>query len=177
PLGDPCYAPGWGTGQPAMNGRALMTRRVVCLAVILMAGAVAGCGKTPPPFTEVSGVVLLDGQPLPRARVEFQPELSNFGAEMISSAVTDDDGRFTLTRSGRDQPGAAVGKHRVLIKELPTPREFRSQDPGTQARYAEYKSKLKNRPIPAGYGELTTAIEVEVKPEQKEYKIELKRNP
>jgi hypothetical protein len=138
--------------------------------------AFCGCAKGPPPMTPVSGVVLLDGQPLPQAKVEFCPVLKGFGAEMNSSAVTDDQGRFTLAKSLTNEPGAVVGQHRVLITEMPTPGEFRSQDPATQARYAAYMAKLKNRPIPANYGVLATAEIVEVKPDQKEYKIELKRS-
>jgi len=151
-----------------------MKVRYVVLAAVL-AAAVAGCGKRPPQFTAVSGVVLLDGKPLPKAKIEFQPELDNFGAEMNSSAVTDDDGKFTLLRNGTTEPGAAVCKHRVLITELPTPGEFRSQDPAVQARLAQYKASLKNRPIPATYSSPITTIEIEVTTDQHDYKIELTR--
>jgi hypothetical protein len=139
--------------------------------------AICGCAKGPPPMTDVSGVVLLDGQPLPQAHVEFCPILKGFGAEMNSSAVTDDQGHFTLAKSLTSEPGAVVGQHRVLITERPTPAEFRSQDPQTQARYIAFMAKLKNRPIPANYAVLATAPIVDVKSEQKEYKLELKRNP
>jgi hypothetical protein len=139
--------------------------------------AICGCAKGPPPMTEVSGLVLLDGQPLPQAKVEFCPVLKGFGAEMNSSAVTDDQGRFTLANSLTIVPGAVIGQHRVLITERATPAEFRSQDPQTQARYGAFMAKLKNRPIPAPYGVLVTAPLVEVKLDQKEYNIELKRNP
>jgi hypothetical protein len=156
-----------------------MYRQIARLAGLgaVVALALSGCAKGPPPMTEVSGVVLLDGQPLPQANVEFCPVLKGFGAEMNSSAVTDDQGRFTLSKSLSREPGAVVGQHRVLITERPTPGEFRNQDPQTQARYAAFMAKLKNRPIPAAYGVLATALIVEVKPEQKEYKIELKRSP
>src|SRR5262245_9836530 len=93
----------------------------------------SGCAKGPPPVTEASGVVLLEGKPLPQARVEFIPDLSGFGAEMNSSATTDDEGRFVLTMTYKSQPGAVVGKHRVVVAETPTPGEFRSQDERTQA--------------------------------------------
>jgi hypothetical protein len=144
-------------------------------AVVL---ALAGCAKGPPPVTEVSGVVLLDGQPLPQAKVEFVPELSNFGAEMNSTAITDDQGRFTLTCAYKQQSGAVVGKHHVLVSERPTPGEFRAQDEQTQARYGQYLAKLKNRPIPAAYGKLgTTKLVVEVTADQKTYELKLSKNP
>jgi hypothetical protein len=123
----------------------------------------------------VSGVVLVNGQPLPFSKLEFIPELANFGAEMNSTAITDEQGRFTLVLAATQQPGAVVAKHHVLVTEAPTPGEFRSQDPQVQARYAQYMAKLKNRPIPDGYGKLAGAPEVEVKADQTDYKIELTR--
>jgi len=76
--------------------------------------AVAGCsgrrGKTPP-LGQVSGVVSLDGQPLPRASLAFVPyERGN-----ASYGFTDDAGRYTL-EYGVKQPGAVVGRHRVEIR-------------------------------------------------------------
>jgi hypothetical protein len=121
--------------------------------------------------------VRLDGQPLPNVKVEFVPDLSGFGAEMNSSAITDEQGRYTLARAFTGQPGAVVGKHHVLITEAPTPAEFRSQDPQTQARYAQYMAKLKNRPIPERYGKLASADVIEVRADQKTYDLDLTRKP
>jgi hypothetical protein len=145
----------------------------VALAVTL---AGSGCAKTPPPVTEVSGVVLLNGKPLPHAKVEFVPELSDFGAEMNSTAITDEQGRFTLTCAHESQPGAVVGKHHVLVSEAPTPAQFRRQDAKTMAEYQKYKARLKNRPIPPAYGDLgKKRIVIEVTTDQKTYEIKLKR--
>ncbi len=152
-------------------------RSLACLAAAT-ALAVAGCAKGPPPVTEVSGVVTLDGQPLPKARVEFVPDLSGFGAEMNSSAITDEQGRYTLAFTYTQQPGAVVGKHHVLVTEAPTPGEYRSMDPQTQAKLTQYMKSLKNRPIPPVYGEINkTPLIIEVKPDQKTYDLTLKRNP
>jgi hypothetical protein len=137
--------------------------------------AVCGCARTPPAFTEVSGVVLLDGKPLPLAQVEFVPELSDFGAEMNSTAITDDQGKFTLTCPMQSQTGAVVAKHRVLVRDAPTPQEFRRPDGQTQEKLAQYMERLKNRPIPLRYGALAKTITIEVKPEQKNYEIRLTR--
>lgn len=142
-------------------------------SVVLLAAS--GCAKAPPPVVPVSGVLLLDGQPLPQAKIEFLPDIKGFGAEKKSIATTDEQGRFTLANPSTQEPGAVVGRHYVLVSELPTPREFRSQDPAVQARYAEFRAKLKNRPIPADSGLLATALVVEVTAEPKEYRIELKR--
>jgi hypothetical protein len=138
----------------------------------------SGCRKSPPPVVEVEGTVLLDGKPLPQAQVEFAPQLSNFGAELNSTGITDDKGHFTLTCSLGGQSGAVVAKHRVLVTEPPTPDEYRSQDPKTLARYKQYLEKLTNRPIPAAYGNLAkTPLVVEVKAGQKTYDLNLTRNP
>ncbi len=146
------------------------------MAAILL--ALNGCTRTPPPVTEVEGVVLLDCKPLPQAKVEFIPELAHFGAEMNSTGITDDQGHFSLTCTYKSQPGATVGKHHVLITEAPVPAEFRRPDGQTQAQLAQYLAKLKNRPIPAVYGTLSqTPLVLEVKADQKTYELNLKKNP
>src|SRR5262249_22113460 len=149
-----------------------------CLPVVLLCLSLAlpGCSKSPPPVTEAEGVVLLNGKPLPNALVTFVPQLSNFGAEMNSTAVTDDEGRFKLEMTYRSQPGAVVGKHKVMVTEAPPSGEFRGMSEKAQAGYADQLAKLKNRPIPTRYGAVgTTPVEVEVKPGES-LKIELTRD-
>lgn len=58
----------------------------------------------------VSGVVTLNGAPLPAARVRFQPEAGG----PPSSGLTDDAGRYEL-RLSRSQVGAVTGEHLVEI--------------------------------------------------------------
>jgi hypothetical protein len=153
----------------------ILTRLLAGLAV-LVAGALCGCGKSPPPVTEVEGTILLDKQPLPFVMVEFMPDLTKFGAEVNSSATTDEKGFFRLTYSLTQQPGAVVGKHRVVISDIPTPEEYRSQDPETQAKYARYRAGLKNRPIPKAYTAAgKTDLIVEVTADKKTYNLELTR--
>ncbi len=142
----------------------------------MLAVLAGGCAKTPPPVTDVGGIVLLDGQPLPNARVEFIPQLADFGAELNSGGVTDEKGRFRLTCSEKQQPGAVVGKHRVLVTEAPVPAEFRNPSQKAQAAYAEYLARQKNRPIPAAYGNVSkTPLAVEVTPGQRDYTLKLTR--
>jgi hypothetical protein len=57
----------------------------------------------------VSGVVKLDGDPLPRATVTFAREQGR-----MSVGVTDDTGRYTL-RYAPGADGAEPGRHRVAI--------------------------------------------------------------
>lgn len=68
------------------------------------------------PLAAVSGRITLDGQPLPNARVGFEPQ--GFGDRMNagpgSYGKTDVAGHYTLiTVSGK--PGAVPGMHRVAI--------------------------------------------------------------
>jgi hypothetical protein len=141
----------------------------------LAACLVAGCARTPPPVTEAEGTVLLNGKPLPNAKVQFIPQLQHFGAELNSVAVTDEKGFFLLTCL-KGEPGAVVARHKVLVSEAPPPAEFRRPDGDTQERYANYLRGMTNRPIPQEYGSLrTTRLEVEVTPGQKTYELKLTR--
>ena len=72
---------------------------------------VPGCGRRDgPELAGVSGTVTLDGSPLPKARIEFQPRQ----AGSPSMAVTDAAGRYRLVYSvGRY--GAIPGRHTVRI--------------------------------------------------------------
>jgi hypothetical protein len=102
-----------------------MTSRA-CLVGIVLALPLAGCGttyKTAP----VSGRVTLDGKALGHATVMFIPVAGSGDKGLLpsSSALTDEDGRYSLTlNSGGNGNGAVVGKHNVVIslgshKQLP----------------------------------------------------------
>src|SRR5262245_27963016 len=153
-----------------------MIRQCRAFAVVLAFGT-AGCARVPPPVTEVEGVVLLDKQPLPNAYVEFVPELEHFGAELNSRGITDEQGRFQLVCAQRQQPGAVVAKHRVVVLEAPTPEEFRQQTEVAQEKYALFLAKLKNRPIPDAYASVSqTPLRVEVVADKKNYTLEMTRS-
>ena len=145
------------------------------LALIFL--TLGGCGKPKPPsFTEAEGTVMLDGKPLPFAFVEFMPNLPKFGAEYNSSATTDENGHYRLVSGHEQQPGAAIGKHRVVIREAPAPQDMRGMDGDSQERYARYVAGLKNRPIPENYGTAaTTPLSVEVTADKKTYDFQLTR--
>jgi hypothetical protein len=145
-----------------------------CLLGVL---TLIGCNQAKPPtITTVEGTVLLDGKPLPNAQVEFQPNLPKFGAEYNSYATTDENGRFQLVCAHMQTPGAAIGKHRVLISEPPTPSELRGMDGDSQERYAKYVSGLQNRPIPSKFAAAnTTPLNVDVTSDKKTYDFNLSR--
>jgi hypothetical protein len=79
---------------------------------------ILGCSGTRSDLAPVSGVVTLDGQPLPRATLVFQPE----AAGPASFGLTDDNGRYTLMYDV-GVTGAVVGKHAVKITT------FQERDP------------------------------------------------
>lgn len=82
------------------------------LALSLVFSSLAGCGgqdSDTPETAPVTGVVKLDGQPLPDATVVFEPE-----AGRPSQADTDAEGKYSL-RYTKDLYGAKIGKHTVRI--------------------------------------------------------------
>lgn len=77
----------------------------------------AGCDSSSYTIVPVSGRVTLDDEPLPDALVSFQPigGQANPQPGPGSFGRTDKEGKFTLRVIEPDQPGAVVGKHRVVI--------------------------------------------------------------
>jgi hypothetical protein len=94
-------------------------KSLACTAVIVTA-ATLGCGESKPyDVAEVSGQVLLDGQPLPNAHVLFRPVALEGQTEVGPEAFgrTDEQGRFSLTTVFDDE-GATVGRNVVSISTL-----------------------------------------------------------
>jgi hypothetical protein len=86
------------------------SRRCLSCAIILC--LVIGCQRSSRPETAaVSGVVTLDGTPLPGATVVFIPQQA---AAKSSRAITDTAGHYELAYL-RDIKGAVLGKHEVRI--------------------------------------------------------------
>lgn len=90
----------------------VLQARVVALT--LLTGLVAGCGgpSDRPDLGTVSGVVTLNGTPLPNATVTFLPD-----AGRSSVGITDESGRYELKYT-HDAAGAKVGPHTVSISTL-----------------------------------------------------------
>lgn len=87
--------------------------RYIASVSLLGAAMMIGCGKSEVPLAHVEGTILLDGQPLANAIVEFQPE-GPVGKVRPSIGETGPDGKYKL-RFSRDRWGAVVGNHKVLI--------------------------------------------------------------
>jgi hypothetical protein len=83
------------------------------LLTLLLVATVAGCGGSGLDLAPVAGVVTLDGQPVSEAGIMFQPVNSSMGPPAYGA--TDENGRFELITV--NQPGAAIGEHRVAISK------------------------------------------------------------
>ena len=153
--------------------RVVMTRTLIVSACAGLF-ACAGCGPHLPEVVPVSGVVTINGEPLPNARITFAPLLDSFGAESNSTAVSDAEGRFQLVCQYNDQPGAVVGQHVVMVTESDLPEKMRAEQDGRIV--AKYRAGLGNRPIPPAYASFTQSpLKLEVTPDQAEYELTLTR--
>jgi hypothetical protein len=93
----------------------------LCLLLLLI-----GCDSGPP-VVHVTGVATRGGQPVKNLFVKLYPE----GAGRGGSGITDDQGRFEL-KVGKNQNGATVGTHKVVVS-------FRPRSPQEEADLAEGK--------------------------------------
>lgn len=83
---------------------------------IAVLGLVLGCDSKPYGLAPVSGIVTLDGNPVPGAQVSFQPQggSGNENPGPGSAGLCDESGRYELTTI-RNEPGAVPGPHAVRI--------------------------------------------------------------
>ncbi|MEX0726282.1 MAG: carboxypeptidase-like regulatory domain-containing protein [Planctomycetaceae bacterium] len=89
---------------------------VLCVVIYFLSASVMSSGPKHPPLGDVSGVVTLDGAPLPNAEVVFRPIVGDQEGEQAASiGLTDAEGEYTLSYV-KDVAGAAVGVHRVQIR-------------------------------------------------------------
>jgi hypothetical protein len=102
------------TWMPSKLGKMCTRHAALAVAVTLLSMAPAGCGGPKHEFAEVTGKVTLDDQPLPGVMVRFYP-LSDAAEQLpYATAMTDDAGVYRLT-SQTGEPGALVGRNRVVV--------------------------------------------------------------
>jgi len=86
-----------------------MLKVQMCIALALLLGAFVGCDNLG--LEDGGGIVTLDGEPLPNAKVEFIPS----GTEGVGSeGTTDEDGKFMMAFS-MSQTGVLPGEYTVRI--------------------------------------------------------------
>jgi len=120
-----------------------------------------GCGDSRRLGT-VSGKVTLDGQPLPNARVNFQP-MEGRNPGIGSYGQTDVKGEYSLTLIDEKAQGAMVGLHRVIIKAAPAK--------GSQT---DDKVPAGKDVVPPEYN-TNSILQFEVKPGHNEANFDLKK--
>lgn len=112
-------------------------RKARSWAALAAVAVVSGCGTGPYP---VSGVITLDGKPLPGAYVTFLPT-TKAGTEIGSSyGRTGPDGRYTLTTVQKDRPGVGQGEHKVTVS-LPRPVTGKGDADQEESLPARYNTK------------------------------------
>jgi hypothetical protein len=119
--------------------------------LFLLGLSLLGCGGGAgdrPDLGQVEGTITLDTKPLVGAHVTFQPENGR-----PSTAITNEAGRYVLNYKGANDPGAAVGKHKVIIST------HQAGDPDSDD---PAKQKDQKETIPAEYNSATT-LTAEVK--------------
>jgi len=151
-----------------------MTRFLLALLAPPLIALLSGCAASRPAIVPVEGVLLLNGQPVPNAEVQFVPMERGLGAEYIATGTTDERGRFALVCLG--QAGACACENRVTVTDAELPEAARGGSAAAQSEMNRYYAAQKNRPIPPDYASAArTPLAVTVSAERGEYRLELKR--
>jgi hypothetical protein len=88
---------------------------LVCAFTVVSFGTL-GC-SSPPEYGEVTGKVTVNDLPLVNVLVTFVPE-DRTGHKLPRSMGTTDAQGYYVLRTENSQPGAVVGKHRVIVEDL-----------------------------------------------------------
>ncbi len=153
-----------------------MTGRSGVYAQLLLAvTAAVGCERAPPPLVQAAGVVMLEGNPLPRCTIMLFPTFKGFGSDLIAVATSDDAGRFKLECGVGS--GACAGSYKATVTEAPVPPEMmRSRSGDSASKISQFYAKLPNRPIPGKFGDLaTTPLAIEIVEGRESYEVKLER--
>ncbi|MCR9115571.1 MAG: DUF4198 domain-containing protein [bacterium] len=108
---------------------------IAVFASLLILGVVGGCGNQGRGV--VSGTVTLDGEPLPEATVEFQPDVGS-----PSFGRTDANGKYVLKYTA-NKHGAEIGSHTVNISTFYIKSEGEKRIPMPEKVPAKYSNNEK----------------------------------
>jgi hypothetical protein len=89
----------------------------ISFALVFVVGLAGGCNRSPE-VSEVSGVVTLDGKPLPDVEIVFMPDPGAGTYGPRASCYTDAEGRYRLATDRLKKEGAIVGTHRVIFNDI-----------------------------------------------------------
>jgi hypothetical protein len=134
----------------------MILRHLPILAALAVLAA--GCSSEGYKIAPVSGRVTLNGKPVEKAAVMFQPVApeGNYNPGPGSYGITDAEGRYTLKLIGKETPGAVVGKHKVRIENYTEPDDSADDRPRKRPKPAV--------PIPAKYNQIEAKLEFDVPP-------------
>ncbi len=131
------------------------------------------CGCNSSGTLPVAGQVLLDGNPLPNASIQFVPQ----GTGRDATGATDAQGNFVMsTNEPRD--GVMAGTYKVVITAMATapPQQFASADEAMRAA-ATAKPMTPSSLVPMKYTRADlTPLMIEVPLKEKRAVLELKSN-
>ncbi|WP_437206898.1 carboxypeptidase-like regulatory domain-containing protein [Planctomicrobium sp. SH664] len=123
------------TMESEMCGSRFLLNSTICWPG-LFAVLLAGCGGAGVPLTDVSGVVTLDGKPLPKATIQFmRVDENGQGISRPSVATTDSSGRYKMQYSTQHH-GVPPGTYRVTIST------FKSESLDNQERVIPREPEL-----------------------------------
>lgn len=124
-----------------------------CACSLAIACVTSGCGSASdgPKVSPVSGVITVDGAPLPKAGVAFHPDTAKGNtAKYLPAGTADDKGRYELVTATKQ--GAPPGWYKVVVS-APVP-----------ARTGGEAPKVGPPPFNAKYADpATTDLNIEVK--------------
>ena len=108
------------------------------LLLLLACLLITGCGpsESVPEIVSVTGTLTMNGQPLDQVKVSFMPDGENGNQNARSSwAETDSEGKYVLKYQlpGDERDGAAVGAHKVVLRDLIPNRSRGEQDEAPSA--------------------------------------------
>lgn len=155
-----------------------MSLRIQSLVFVMAVGlaTLSGCTPAPPPVIPVSGVLTLNGAPLPHAEIKFVPMQEGLGGNYTASGVTDKNGKFTVSLPGKTEPGCCACECKILVVEGPMPAAAREDSARGMKKGADFRASLKNRPIPSIYDRTgTTPLTVTVGEGNDKFEFDLER--
>ncbi len=136
--------------------------RAVFLALVLL--AVPACGGKD--VAEVEGTVLFNKKPVKNVLIEFLPDVEHGTRGPRSTAITDDQGHYSLHFDDL-QPGAVVGHHRVVMLELDDDpdRDRKGEGHRPDAKAGSTERPANRALLPASYKKATsTPLKRELQP-------------
>ncbi|MDR1140418.1 MAG: hypothetical protein LBL62_01910 [Planctomycetaceae bacterium] len=89
--------------------------RITNIIVMIILGCFCGCTAKGIPVVSVTGTVTYQGKPIANALVAFIPQSSELRG---ASAMTKDNGTFTLLTQGAATSGAMAGEYKILVSKF-----------------------------------------------------------